>query len=506
MPIKMKTSGGLLAPNPVTASLLQRKCGCGQHTVVGGDCEECKQKESLLQRRSAGMIQLSRRRSCMKSCTLPGSHWTAKPVLSLKHAPDTTSETFAYTRIREQQSPLRQSMRWPTQWATTWCSELGSSCPGASPGAHELTHVVQQSAGASHHHPQSKLEIGPQDDATESQAELFAGQIIGLSGASWSAASRLPKADAGATKLRRQPGSGSDEPEKKTPPLLQWGDYGIDVQPIVPSPIDLPSVEDVHSAYYKLTHPKKPKDRRCPPGWVMMKTGECCEGKSDASGSVVNTTKCCSPSRLTATATCCPPEQTAGGLGCEKGPGRAPEKIPGQEPKGRTPTEQEAKFQLRLPPMVPPLKLDFPIHFNQNQPGTAMASASELRRSLTQSGQGELETVISWLKRDSRFSVQLTGMASVEGPTENNTRLGEHRVMSVANALKTNGIIAARVTDPPGLPSGCTTISEGIHNCGDAMASSPMNPNDRQVRARVFVQPQETVIGKGSQSRMRNEP
>lgn len=38
-------------PAPVGRSILQRKCACGQHTVAGGECEECRKKrEGTLQR------------------------------------------------------------------------------------------------------------------------------------------------------------------------------------------------------------------------------------------------------------------------------------------------------------------------------------------------------------------------------------------------------------------------------------------------------------------------
>ena len=38
---------------PVQTGLLQRNCACGQHTVAGGECEECRQKrEGMLQRAS----------------------------------------------------------------------------------------------------------------------------------------------------------------------------------------------------------------------------------------------------------------------------------------------------------------------------------------------------------------------------------------------------------------------------------------------------------------------
>jgi hypothetical protein len=35
-------------------AVLQRTCGCGQHTTSGGECEECKKKQMLLQRHSTG--------------------------------------------------------------------------------------------------------------------------------------------------------------------------------------------------------------------------------------------------------------------------------------------------------------------------------------------------------------------------------------------------------------------------------------------------------------------
>ncbi|MEK6337406.1 MAG: DUF4157 domain-containing protein [Acidobacteriota bacterium] len=45
------------APVPAIAQtiglMLQRKCGCGQHTVVGGACSECKEKKGTVQRKAS---------------------------------------------------------------------------------------------------------------------------------------------------------------------------------------------------------------------------------------------------------------------------------------------------------------------------------------------------------------------------------------------------------------------------------------------------------------------
>src|ERR1043166_2612966 len=42
------------AGNGVAGPLLQRKCGCGNHTVAGGQCDECGKKKHALQRETDG--------------------------------------------------------------------------------------------------------------------------------------------------------------------------------------------------------------------------------------------------------------------------------------------------------------------------------------------------------------------------------------------------------------------------------------------------------------------
>src|SRR5947209_20554201 len=54
MSTQMHTQTKAIAQSPFTSTtigLLQRKCACGQHTIGGSECEECRQKrEGTLQR------------------------------------------------------------------------------------------------------------------------------------------------------------------------------------------------------------------------------------------------------------------------------------------------------------------------------------------------------------------------------------------------------------------------------------------------------------------------
>jgi hypothetical protein len=145
-----------------------------------------------------------------------------------------------------------------------------------------------------------------------------------------------------------------------------------------------------------------------------------------------------------------------------------------------------------------PLTVDFPIHFKHDLPGSAVASEKALRSSLTDGGQGELDTVIRWLQTGKDFSVQLTGMASIEGPHPHNTELGKNRVKSVSYVLVANGIGVSRFADPYGMPAACTEVGVGLRNCGDTLASTPKDEDNRQVRARMFIAPKGSAEeGKG---------
>jgi hypothetical protein len=147
---------------------------------------------------------------------------------------------------------------------------------------------------------------------------------------------------------------------------------------------------------------------------------------------------------------------------------------------------------IKIASILPALTADRPIRFQVNLPGAPASDDKALRASLTPGGVTDLQGVVGWLQRGPEFDVQLTGMASIEGPTEHNTKLGENRVRSIANALVRAGIAGDRIADVPGRPEACPRLSFGIYNCGDSQAAKPADANDRRVQARLFVRQKST--------------
>ncbi len=469
--------------------LLQRKCACGGVSAHEGECEECKKKK--LQRRAAGSV----------------SGTTAPPIVhdvlrSQGQPLDAGTRDLFESRFGHDFSKVRvhadakaaESARAVNALAYTVGSSLvfgaGRFAPRSRPGqallAHELTHVVQQSTNAGRVSP-SNLEIGREDDTAERQAENTA-QTITAHTTLEGEAPRTHKYSAGGIKLQRQPETGSGDDDDYVRPWLKLGDYGIDVKPIIPGPVGAPSTEDSHKAWLKLHKKDKPADLTCPKGWQKRYGGDyCCEG------TWVDLRHCCPSERMLTTGRCCPDGQLADGLDCKPDPSAD---LSITKDAGNAP-ESKMNLRVKLAPTTP-LTVDLAIHFNQGQPARAVAGEKALRSSLTSRGQDELSQVLHWLKRDPNSSVQLTGMASIEGTKAQNDQLGRDRANSVANVLITSGIDVHRFSDPPGLPASCTEIGAGLHNCGDNMASPAKDENDRQVRVRLFTASKGGVVSSTS--------
>ena len=134
--------------NPASG-LLQRKCDCGQRTIVGGECEECRKDKGQLQRHSAGASN-------------PG---TAPPIVhEVLRSPgqplDTQTRSFFEPRFGQDFSHVRvhtdsraaESARAVNALAYTVGHNVvfgaGRYAPSAKGGAwllaHELAHTIQQ--------------------------------------------------------------------------------------------------------------------------------------------------------------------------------------------------------------------------------------------------------------------------------------------------------------------------------------------------------------------------
>ena len=167
---------------PTHGTVLQRTCDCGQHTVGGAECEECKKnKGAALQRHSDGVVGPAFAPSIVHEVLgSPGEPLDreARAFFEPRFGQD-------FSRVRvHQDAKAGESARSVHALAYAVGNNLvfgvGQYAPGTSGGkrllAHELTHVTQQQDGQT---PavQRQLEVGPSDDRFEREADRMANQI-----------------------------------------------------------------------------------------------------------------------------------------------------------------------------------------------------------------------------------------------------------------------------------------------------------------------------------------
>src|SRR5437870_10133709 len=137
------------APAPQNSSLLQRKCACGQHTIAGGECEDCSQKQE-------GTIQRAAVSAAPTNSVPPIVH---DVLNSSGQSLDAGTRAFMEPRFGHDFSQVRvhtdakaaESARVVNALAYTVGRDVvfgaGQHASGTSEGrrlmAHELTHVVQ---------------------------------------------------------------------------------------------------------------------------------------------------------------------------------------------------------------------------------------------------------------------------------------------------------------------------------------------------------------------------
>jgi len=167
---------------PVPSGLLQRKCACGNHISVGGECEECSKNKQTLQRAS-----LSPRGSRTE-----GEGEVPPIVHEVLRSPgqplDPATRAFFEPRFKHDFSQVRlhtdvraaKSARAVNALAYTVRRDVvfgaRQYAPFTGPNrkllSHELAHVVQQ--GGTAFRPDSRLSVAAPDDILEQQAEAAA--------------------------------------------------------------------------------------------------------------------------------------------------------------------------------------------------------------------------------------------------------------------------------------------------------------------------------------------
>lgn len=165
--------------------LLQRKCACGNHTIAGGECDECGKNHVSLQRATQNAVPENRN----------GVPPIVHDVLRSPGQPlDASTRAFFEPRFRHDFSRVRvhadaaaaESARAVTALAYTVGTDIafdvGQYAPSSEKGkkllAHELTHVVRQQT----QEHQGELTISQPSDAHEHEADQMSGAIVGASG------------------------------------------------------------------------------------------------------------------------------------------------------------------------------------------------------------------------------------------------------------------------------------------------------------------------------------
>src|SRR5262245_29887796 len=172
------------AAKPAQSGILQRQCACGQHTIAGGECEECKKK------RETGSLQRAATSAAPVGAAPPIVH----DVLRSPGRPlDPATRAFMeprfghdFSRVRIHDDSLAaDSARAVSARAYTVGQNIafdrGQYQPHTTEGAgllaHELTHTVQQ-AGLRRAPANNAIAISSETDASEREASAAANSVM----------------------------------------------------------------------------------------------------------------------------------------------------------------------------------------------------------------------------------------------------------------------------------------------------------------------------------------
>ncbi len=185
--------------------LLQRKCACGQYTIAGDECAECRQKREGTQRTALDSVSTNAVPSIVHDVL-------RSPGQSL----DAATRAFMQPRFGHDFSQVRVHTDARAAESTRVVNALGYTVgrdvvfgagqyePGTMEGrrllAHELTHVMQQGNQSA---LQSKLAIGQPHDSFEQEADHIAARVV--DGASVSSLRQMGCIGAQPAHLQRAP-------------------------------------------------------------------------------------------------------------------------------------------------------------------------------------------------------------------------------------------------------------------------------------------------------------
>lgn len=173
------------------AGLLQRKCACGNHTIAGGECDECGKQHHALQRarQNSGPGTQDSRAEPGNPGGVPS---IVHEVMASPGQPlDAATRTFFEPRFGHDFSHVRvhgdakaaESARAVNALAYTLGRNVvfaaGQYAPSSAAGkgllAHELAHVVQNANNLA---PKEFLTIGAEHDPAEREADAAAVAIL----------------------------------------------------------------------------------------------------------------------------------------------------------------------------------------------------------------------------------------------------------------------------------------------------------------------------------------
>ena len=163
--------------------IVQRQCACGQHSTAGAECEECRKRKGLLQRRALPASQSEVAPAIVHEVLRSPGATLDKPTRSLmeSHFRHDFSSVLVHNNLS-----AAESARAVDAAAFTVGPHVvfgtGQYSPQTLTGqallAHELTHVIQQ--GQSPAGGSGNITIGPVNDRFEQEADRIQTAFLSL--------------------------------------------------------------------------------------------------------------------------------------------------------------------------------------------------------------------------------------------------------------------------------------------------------------------------------------